>query len=198
MSSSQKKIVTGLFFGSFNPIHIGHLAIANYMSSFGNLDELWFVVSPQNPLKQKSQLLADHYRLEMVRMALGDYDGFRVSDIEFKLPKPSFTIDTLAYLSEKHPKREFVLIVGGDNIATFNKWKNYKTLLNNYKLLVYSRPGWDGGEYAKHPNVTSLEAPQMEISSSFIRKSIKEKKDIRFFLPNKVWEYIYDMHFYKK
>ena len=191
---------TGLYFGSFNPIHIGHLAIANYMLEFTDLSELWFVVSPHNPLKKKSTLLDDRQRLEMVRLALGDDQRFRVSDIEFKLPQPSFTIDTLAYLEEKFPEREFALIMGSDNLKTLHKWKNIESILNNYQIFVYPRPNYSEGEQTiKGPNkITITKAPLMEISSVFIRKSIKEGKDVQYFLPEKVYRYIREMHFYKK
>ncbi|MBU0765302.1 MAG: nicotinate-nucleotide adenylyltransferase [Bacteroidetes bacterium] len=189
---------TGLFFGSFNPIHIGHLAIANYMMEFTDLDRLWFVVSPQNPLKEKKNLLADYHRLELVHRAIGDSVLFRASNIEFSLPKPSYTIDTLTYLSEKHPDHSFVLIVGADSLETFRKWKNYELILERYEILVYPRPGSTGGEFTGHKNVRLTEAPLIEISSSFIRDAIRQGKDMRYFLPEKVYEYITLMNFYKK
>lgn len=191
---------TGLYFGSFNPIHIGHLAIANYMLEFTDLSELWFVVSPHNPLKKKSTLLDDRQRLEMVRLALGDDQRFRVSDIEFKLSQPSYTIDTLAYLEEKFPEREFALIMGSDNLKTLHKWKNIESILNNYQIFVYPRPDYSEDEQAiKGPNkITITRAPLMEISSVFIRKAIKEGKYIQYFLPEKVYQYIREMHFYEK
>ena len=191
---------TGLYFGSFNPIHIGHLAIANYMLEFTDLSELWFVVSPHNPLKKKSTLLDDRQRLEMVRLALGDDQRFRVSDIEFKLSQPSYTIDTLAYLEEKFPERKFALIMGSDNLKTLHKWKNIESILNNYQIFVYPRPDYSEDEQTiKGPNkITITKAPLMEISSVFIRKSIKDGKDVQYFLPEKVHEYIREMHFYEK
>jgi len=189
---------TGLFFGSFNPIHIGHLAIANYMLEFSDLDEIWFVVSPQNPLKNKKTLLNEYDRFKMVELALDDNLKIKPVDIEFRLPKPSFTIDTLTYLSEKNPKHKFVLIAGTDNFHSFHKWKNYKEILNQYMLYIYPRPGYSLGEYENHKSIKQINAPLMEISSSFIRKSIKEGKDIRYFLPSKVYSYIQEMHFYKK
>lgn len=187
----------GLYFGSFNPVHIGHLAIANYIAEWSDLDELWFVISPQNPLKQKSSLLADYHRLEMVNLSIGKYSKFRTTDIEFKLPKPSYTIDTLTYLKERHPSNEFVLIMGSDNLESFHKWKNYEQILKDFELIVYPRPGYKGSEFDSLPNVLMVEAPNMEISSSFIRKALQEKKDVRFFLPDKVYEYIDLMNFYK-
>jgi len=189
--------MTGLYFGSFNPIHIGHLAIANYFLEFADLKELWFVVSPQNPLKQKSSLLPDYQRLELVNRALRDYPRFRASSIEFNLPKPSYTIDTLAYLNDKYPKKEFALIIGEDNLASFHKWKNHELILENNKILVYPRPNCEKNNLANHKNVTFVDAPLMEISSSFIRNAVKQGKDIRFFLPEEVWQYIDEMHFYK-
>ncbi|MEA1898564.1 MAG: nicotinate (nicotinamide) nucleotide adenylyltransferase [Bacteroidota bacterium] len=191
---------TGLYFGSFNPIHIGHLAIANYMLEFTDLLELWFVVSPHNPLKKKSTLLDERQRLEMVRLALGNDQRFRVSDIEFKLPQPSYTIDTLTYLEEKFPEREFALIMGSDNLRTIHKWKNIENILTNYQILVYPRPDYSEDEQnIKVPNkITITQAPLMEISSVFIRKSIKEGKDVQYFLPEKVYQYIREMHFYEK
>lgn len=189
---------TGLFFGSFNPIHIGHLAIANYMLEFSDIDRLWFIVSPQNPLKTKKSLLADYHRLELTRLAVEDDDRFRVSDIEFGMPKPSYTIDTLAYLGEKHPDHEYFLIMGADGLTTFHKWKNSEKIRENYHRLVYPRPGIDAGVIKEHPNSTWIEAPMIEISSSFIRKSIREGKNVRYFLPEKTYKYLREMHFYEK
>jgi nicotinate-nucleotide adenylyltransferase len=189
---------TGLFFGSFNPIHIGHLAIANYMLEFSDLDEIWFVVSPQNPLKNKKTLLNEYDRFKMVELSLEGSQNIKPVDIEFSLPKPSYTIDTLTYLSERNPRHEFVLIAGTDNFQSFHKWKNYEEILNQYMLYIYPRPNYDLGEYENHKSIKQINAPLMEISSSFIRNSIKEEKDIRYFLPAKVYEYIQQMHFYKK
>jgi nicotinate-nucleotide adenylyltransferase len=190
-------MLTGLFFGSFNPIHIGHLALANYMTEYANVDEVWFIVSPQNPLKQRAQLLHDYQRLHLVRLALRDFAKFKVSDIEFKMPKPSFTVDTLAYLDEKFPARQFALIMGEDNLETFTKWKNFELLLSQRKILLYPRPGCKPTPFHEHCNVKIIDAPLMEISSGFIRQAIKERKDVRFFLPEKVWDYIEEMNFYR-
>jgi len=187
---------TGLFFGSFNPIHIGHLALANYILEYSDLDQIWFVISPQNPLKQKKSLLNDYHRLEMVHRAVSEDLQFRVSDVEFKMPKPSYTIDTLVVLQEKYPEREFVLIMGEDNLVNFHKWKNAARIIEKYERYVYPRPG-SKVDFSQHENVEILNAPQMEISSSMIRKAIQEGKDMRYFLPQKVWEYIDEMNFYK-
>lgn len=188
---------TGLYFGSFNPVHNGHMAIANYMKEFTDLDEIWFVISPQNPFKTKQSMLADYQRLELLNLAIDDAKGFRASNIEFKLPKPSYTIDTLAYLYDKYPEKEFVLIMGSDNLLHFHKWKNFNEILRNYQIYVYPRPGEKAVELMKHPQIKLVEAPLMEISSSFIRNTIKENKDIRFFMPPNVWDYIKEMHFYE-
>ena len=187
----------GLFFGSFNPIHIGHLAIANYMVEFTDLDKLWFVVSPHNPLKQKKSLLDNHHRFQMVQIAIADDNRFKATDIEFKLPQPSYTIDTLTYLREKYPNLTFVLIMGSDGLVTFNKWKNYKELIKNYQRYIYPRLGTDQALLQNLENGVIVNAPLMDISSTFIRESIAKGKDIRYFLPDKVWQYISEMHFYK-
>lgn len=180
----------GLFFGSFNPVHIGHLVIANYMANFTELEEVWFVVSPQNPFKEKKSLANMYDRLEMVNLALENSDKLRASDIEFHLPQPSYTIDTLTHLSERYPNHEFVLIMGEDNLAGLHKWKNADILLRDYKIAVYPRPGYDGGKLKKHPSVTVTDTPLMELSSTFIRKAIKERKNIQFFTPEKVLDFI--------
>lgn len=192
----------GLFFGSFNPIHIGHLALANYMLSFENLDEVWFVVSPHNPLKEKKSLLADNHRLYMVNLAVEDIKGMRASNIEFHLSQPSYTVHTMAALEEKYPGKQFALIMGADNLSGFHKWKNYELLLEKYPILVYPRMG----EVELEKTIESLppnrikltEAPVMEISSTFIRSSIRDKKNISCFLPAKIHDYILEMNFYKK
>lgn len=187
----------GLFFGSFNPIHIGHLAIANYITEYSDLDELWLIISPQNPLKNKKSLLNEYDRYQMVELALSESDKIKPSDIEFRLPKPSYTIDTLTYLRERFPSHQFVLIMGTDNFDSFHKWKNYELILKDYQLLVYPRPGYSLGQYENHPNIQQINAPLMEISSSFIRKAIKNDKNLRYFLPNAVYNYIQQMNFYK-
>ncbi|MCA1746190.1 MAG: nicotinate-nucleotide adenylyltransferase [Bacteroidales bacterium] len=191
-------IKTGLYFGSFNPVHIGHMAIANYMVEFTDIEELWFVVSPQNPLKDKKSLLEDYHRLELTRLAVGDDERFYVSDIEFGMPKPSYTIDTLTYLKEKQPNRKFYIIMGSDGLKNFRKWKNADILTEQYPRLVYPRPGYSKEEILNYKNTTLVDAPLMEISSSFIRRAIRNEKDIRYFLPEKTYKYIVDMHFYEQ
>lgn len=188
---------TGLFFGSFNPVHIGHMIVASYMREFTDLDEVWFVISPQNPLKDKKSLLADHHRLMLLKTAVEDDLAFKVSDIEFKMPKPSFTIDTLTWLTEKYPEREFVIIAGTDILPTLHRWKNFEVLLEFYTIYIYNRPGYVVGNYHNHPSISFFEAPLLEISSSFIREAIGRGKDVRYMLPPKVWDYITEMHFYK-
>jgi len=195
---NMKTKKTGLFFGSFNPVHNGHLIMANYMAEFTDLDEVWFVVSPQNPLKEKNTLLAEHHRLALVRIAVEDQQKLGVTDIEFKMPRPSYTIDTLTWLSEKYPSREFVLISGTDIFSSFHKWKNYKTILDFYSIYVYPRPGSGLGDFTDHPKIKLFPAPMMEISSSFIRQGIKAKKNMRYWMPDKVYEYMQEMHFYEK
>lgn len=196
MKSSIKNI--GLFFGSFNPIHIGHLAIANYIVEFTELDQIWFVVSPHNPLKNKATLLEDYHRLELVNLAIGDCDKFNASNIEFRLPQPSYTINTLEHLKEKYPNMKFSLIMGADSLKSIIKWKNYELILSNYTTYVYPRPNIDISEFQNNPNIKMVNAPIMEISSSFIRESIKNKKALEFFMPEKVYKYIQEMHFYEK
>lgn len=181
---------TGLFFGSYNPIHTGHLIMANYLANYTALEEVWLVVSPHNPLKDKKGLTNMYDRLEMARLATENTEHIRVSDIEFTLPQPSYTIDTLTHLHEKYPDREFILIMGADNLVSLKKWKNYEVLLKNYQIYVYPRPGADVSDWENHPAITFTQTPLMEISSTFIRKAIKEKKNVQFFLPDKVIEFI--------
>lgn len=188
----------GLFFGSFNPIHIGHMAIAEYTTEYSDIDQLWFVVSPQNPVKKKQSLLDDYQRLEMVHRAIDGDIRFHVSDIEFHMPKPSYTIDTLTYLTEKHPRHKFKLIIGADNLVSFHKWKNSDVIIENYQRIIYPRHGIDNEELLQHQNVEIVDAPKIEISSSFIRDAISKGKKLKYFLPQKVYEYIDEMNFYKK
>jgi len=189
----------GLFFGTFNPIHIGHLILANYMAEFSDLDEVWFVITPMSPFKQKSSMLDNTHRLAIANVAVEDYPKLKTSDIEFKLPQPNYTVNTLIHIEEKYPEHQFCLIMGEDNLKGFHKWKNYETILKNYNLYVYPRisDGTVESEFLKHSNVHRVQAPIVQISSTFIRKSIKNKKDIRAMLPANVWNYIDEMNFYK-
>ncbi len=189
---------TGLFFGSFNPIHIGHLAIANYFVEYTDIEQLWFVISAQNPLKQKKGLLADYHRLALVRQAIEGDHRFRACDIEFKMPQPSYTIDTITYLREQYPDKEFVILMGADGLPTFHKWKNYNEIITHYKRYIYPRPGINVNNLQNIENCEFIKAPIMEISSTFIRDSIRNKKDVRHFLNESVYKYISEMHFYQK
>ncbi|MEJ4089798.1 nicotinate (nicotinamide) nucleotide adenylyltransferase [Galbibacter orientalis] len=194
----KKKI--GLYFGTFNPIHVGHLAIANHMVEFSDLDEVWLVVTPHNPLKKKSTLLDNHHRLELVYRATEGYDKLKPSDIEFGLPQPNYTVNTLVYLKEKYPDNYFALIMGEDNLLNFHKWKNHDIILAENDIYVYPRVKKNEdtqSSFEAHPNVKKVEAPIMEISSTFIRKAIAAQKNIKPLLNNKVWEYIDLMNFYK-
>ncbi len=200
----------GLYFGTFNPIHVGHLIIANFMTEFSDLDQVWIVVSPQNPLKKKSTLLADYHRLTLVRVGIEDNPKLKVSDIEFNLPIPSYTSSTLTYLQEKHPENEFALIMGEDNLRTFHKWFNHETILENHTIYVYPRvrtiqeeessedSGDEHNQFANHRNVVICnDVPVMKISSSFIRKAIGNGDDVRYLLTEPVYKYVDEMNFYK-
>lgn len=180
----------GLFFGSFNPIHNGHLIIAQSALESAQLHELWFVVSPQNPLKKNKGLLHEFDRLDMVRLAIEDNHRFKASDIEFHMPRPSYTIDTLTYLKDKYPAKHFKLIIGGDNLAIFPKWKNSTKILEEFGLIVYPRPGVNPNELNIHPNITYIDAPLMSISATYIRKCIRNEKSIRYLVPESVNEFI--------
>lgn len=180
----------GLLFGSFNPVHIGHLIIANYMANHTDLDKVWLVVSPQNPLKKYGDLINTYDRLEMARLATDHADNLEVSDIELKLPQPSYTIDTLTTLKEKYPQHEFAIIMGSDNLVTLHKWKNYKIILRDYQIYVYPRPGYENTDLATHPSVHITMTPLMELSATFIRKSIAAKKNVQFFVPDPVLKFI--------
>ena len=197
MFKVEAKKKFGLFFGSFNPIHIGHLIIGQYFTQFTDLEQVWFVVSPHNPLKEKKNLLKGPLRLYMVNIALEDEPFMRSTNIEFSMPQPSYTIDTLTYISEKYPNKQFVLIGGTDILPTFHKWKNYQEILHHYQIYIYNRPGYDPGEYKEHPAIKFFNAPLMEISASFIREAIHEGRNISYMLPTKVWDHITDMGFYK-
>jgi nicotinate-nucleotide adenylyltransferase len=188
----------GLYFGSFNPIHSGHLVIAGYMAEFSDLKQVWMVVSPHNPLKPAGTLLQDYHRFHLVELGIGSNKKLKASKIEFELARPSYTVVTLAYLQDKYPKHEFSLIMGADNLENLHKWKNFELILEHHDLYVYPRPNHDGGNLKDHPRVKWIDAPQMELSSSFIRKSIKEGKDVRYMMPETVADYIDEMNFYKK
>ncbi|MFK5957614.1 MAG: nicotinate (nicotinamide) nucleotide adenylyltransferase [Lutibacter sp.] len=190
----------GLFFGTFNPIHIGHMIIANYIVEFSDLEEVWFVVTPQSPFKQKTSMLSNYHRLSIINIAVENYPKLKTTDIEFNLPQPNYTINTLAYIEEKYPKKQFCLIMGEDNLKGFHKWKNHETILQNYELYVYPRISNEQpkSQFSNHPKVHKVKAPIVQISSTFIRKSIKERRDISTMLPTNVWNYIDEMNFYKK
>lgn len=188
----------GLFFGSFNPVHIGHLALANYMLCYTPMEQVWFVVSPHNPLKNKASLLSQNDRLHLVNLALDFHPKIKASNIEFDLPQPSYTVNTLAHLKEKFPSHTFSLIMGRDNLQTFDKWKNYEEILKHHEIYVYPRIGNLPSKFDTHPKVHLTEAPIIEISSTFIRKALKEKKNIQYFLHPKVWEYVDEMNLYRK
>lgn len=189
----------GLFFGSFNPIHIGHLVIANHLVEHSDLDQVWFVVTPHNPFKKKSSLLDNHQRLEMVYRATKDYPKLKPSDIEFNLTQPNYTINTLVHLQEKYADYEFALIMGEDNLKGFHKWKNFKLILDDHHIYVYPRMSKGPTEtpFKGHKKIHKVEAPIMELSSTFIRKAIKDGKNIQPMLPEHVWEYLDEMNFYK-
>lgn len=194
---------TGLYFGSYNPVHIGHMAIANWLVEFTDLDEIWFVVSPQNPFKKKNTLLDFHHRLELVERAIGDDLRFRASDIESKMPQPSYTIDTVTWLREKHPGRDFALIMGSDNIVTIRKWKNIEQLITLCDIVVYPRKDdkrdilLNVDYIPEGTHVQWVDAPLIEISGTFIREAVAQGKDIRHLLPEKAWTYLDEMNFYR-
>jgi nicotinate-nucleotide adenylyltransferase len=186
----------GLFFGSFNPIHIGHLIIANTMAENTDLQEVWLVVSPQNPFKKNAGLLHEFDRFEMVSLAIHDSYKLKVSDVEFQLERPSYTIDTLTYLSDKNPQHQFVLIIGEDNLVSFSKWKNYDKILQYYELYVYPRPGAEKTELTNHPKIKFVPAPLLDISATYIRNNIKEGKSIRYLVTDQVENFILRKKFY--
>jgi nicotinate-nucleotide adenylyltransferase len=200
----------GLYFGTFNPIHIGHLIIANHMAEHANIDQVWMVVTPHNPLKKKSTLLEDYHRLQMVHLATEDYLKIKPSDIEFKLSQPNYTVNTLVHLQEKYPNYEFSLIMGEDNLRSLYKWKNYEAILAHHEIYVYPRLETKGrsGEaisseaenttFKNHPKIHLIDAPVVEISSTFIRDNIKKGKNVQPLLPGKVWDYIDHNLFYTK
>lgn len=184
----MKKLKTGIFSGSFNPIHIGHLALANYLCEFGEVDEVWFVVSPHNPLKKPADLWPDELRLRLVQLAIGDYPHFHASDFEFHLPRPSYTIHTLDCLKEAYPDREFHLIIGSDNWQRFGCWRESERIIAENQLLVYPRPGYPVNKDLLPANVRIVNSPTFEISSTFIRNVLAEGKDVRYFLHPAVYE----------
>jgi len=192
----QSKL-TGLFFGSFNPVHIGHLAIANYFVEFSGIAELWFVVSPQNPFKEKNSLLPERQRLHMLNLAIGSDPRLKTCDIEFTLPRPNYTVDTLTYLREKHPDNTFALIMGSDNLAGFHKWKNYQEIIKYHPLMVYPRPGFDKSGMSNTHHAEWVMAPQMDISSSVLRKAIMDGHNMKYYFAEAVWNYIDEMNFFK-
>lgn len=187
----------GLFFGSFNPIHIGHLIIANVMAENSDLDKVWLVVSPQNPFKLSKGLLHEFDRYDMAKAAVADHYKLEVSDVEFHLPKPSYTIHTLAYLTEKHPTKQFKVILGEDNLENFKKWKNYEQILEQFGLYVYPRPCVTNNELNRHTNVKIIEAPLLDISATYIRQCIKDNKSIRYLVPEAVETMIRIKNFYR-
>jgi nicotinate-nucleotide adenylyltransferase len=187
----------GLFFGSFNPVHVGHMIIANFMATQTDLEEVWMVVSPHNPLKPKKTLARDHDRLHLVRLAIGDNPKLKASDVEFGLPQPSYTVDTLSYLKEKYPNRQFSLIMGGDNLATLHKWKNYELLLRDHEIFVYQRPSHDLGELQQHPSIKIVEAPLMQISASYIRNCLKAGQSVQYLVPDAVYRYLEEVAIYR-
>lgn len=189
----------GLYFGTFNPIHVGHLTIANHLAEHSDLDKVWFVVTPHSPFKKKSTLLDNRQRYEMVYLATKDYQKLEPSDIEFNLPQPNYTINTLIHLQEKFPKYKFALIMGEDNLKSFHKWKNYEMILENHDIYVYPRisKGVVDHKFQDHKKIHRINAPIMELSSTFIRKSIKSGKNIRPMLPEHVWNFVDEMNFYR-
>jgi len=183
----------GLYLGTFNPIHNGHLIVANHLIEFSELEEVWLIVTPHNPHKQKAGLLDGYYRLEMVRMAIENYPKLKVSDIEFNLPQPNYTFDTLVYIEKKFPQHQFSLIIGEDNLQTFDKWKNYKTILEQHDIYVYPRKSITQtitNSFYSHPNIHRINAPIIEISSTAVREAIQQNKSTSWLLPEKIWEYI--------
>lgn len=188
----------GLFFGSFNPIHLGHVNLAEFIFEFSGVDEIWFVVSPQNPLKENKTLIEEHHRLKMVELAIEGKEYLKTSDIEFSLPKPSYTIDTLQNLREKYPQDNFILIIGSDNVAIFDQWKNYETILEEYSILVYPRKNFDFEPFEeKYPDMHLIdEAPLFEISSTEIRLLIQKNEDVSKWIHSSVYQYIKENKLY--
>lgn len=187
----------GLFFGSFNPVHTGHMIIANHFAENADLHQVWFIISPQNPFKEKSSLLDEKHRLYMVNLAIEDNYKLQASNIEFHLPQPSYTIDTLTHLKEKHPDHKFSIIVGSDNLPAFHKWKNYELILAAHTVLVYKRSATDVVPENLKGDIQLFDVPLLGISSTYIRQNIKNGKSVRYLVPEKVWKHLDEMHFYK-
>ncbi|MBK9255516.1 MAG: nicotinate-nucleotide adenylyltransferase [Saprospiraceae bacterium] len=187
----------GLFFGSFNPVHVGHMIIADHIVQSTDVDQVWMVVSPHNPLKSKKSLAKDHDRLHLVKLAIGDNSRIKASSVEFGLPVPSYTIDTLTYLNEKYPSKSFSLIMGADNLETIEKWKNYTLILENYEIYLYQRPGYDGGKYTEFSNIHIVDAPLLDISATFIRDRIKAGKSVQYLVPDSVFNYLLHSNMYR-
>lgn len=186
----------GLYFGSFNPIHTGHLIVANHVIEHSEIDKIWFVVSPHNPLKDAHSLLNEYDRLHLVNLAIEDNPKFRASNVEFHLPKPSYTIDTLTYLTEKFPLEQFSIIMGSDSFQNIHRWKNFEQLVSRYSFVIYNRPGFDITE--KHgARITIVNAPLLDISSTHIRSEVKEKRSIKYLVPDAVGQYIENNNYYK-
>ena len=204
LCETKENMKIGLYFGTFNPIHIGHLIIANHMAEYSDLDQIWMVVTPHNPLKKKNTLLDDSHRLQMVHLAVENFPKIKPSDIEFKLPQPNYTINTLVHLQEKHPTYEFSLIMGEDNLRSLHKWKNYEAILTHHEIYVYPRISTDEENLESKESqdfgtkIHMIDAPVVEISSTFIRDNIKKGKNVQPLLPTEVWKYIDHNNFYKK
>lgn len=201
LCEKKDKMKIGLYFGTFNPIHVGHLIIANHMAEYSDLEQIWMVVTPHNPHKQKNTLLDDYQRLHLVNLAIEDYPKIKPSDIEFKLPQPNYTVNTLAHLKDKFPQHEFSLIMGEDNLKSLHKWKNHEYILENHAIYIYPRVSEaiekeSDSVLENHPRVHKIDAPIVEISSTFIRENIKNKKNVRPLLSEKVWNYIDHNNFY--
>ena len=189
---------TILYFGTYNPVHVGHMIIGQFIYENSNAKELWYVVSPQNPFKKNQTILDDRQRLHMVNLAINDPYHVKASDIEFNLPKPSYTAITLAHLSEKHPDKKFAIVMGSDNLVNFHKWKNYESILEHHQIIVYPRKGKETDRYASNKNVHRIVAPEIELSSTLIRNGTKEGRDVSQMLPFRVWEYLDSNSFYKR
>lgn len=189
----------GLYFGTFNPIHIGHLIIANHLAEYSNLDKIWLVITPHNPFKKKNSLLDNLHRYQLVQRAIENYPKLEASTIEFDLPQPNYTVNTLVHLQEKYPDHEFCLIMGEDNLKSLHKWKNYETIIDNHEIYVYPRISNSEvpDQFKDHSKIHVIDAPVVEISSTFIRKAVKANKNCQPLLPREVWQYIDEMNFYR-